>query len=234
MPHILSQPEGGVKVGESFRALVLRKGSSTKAELTSGSMQEHASSFDIPTGQWRDDICDCCTCGACHAQCWLSCCCALIALGQVMTRLNLNVLGKPANSRFRGWTSPFYVMTFLVAVYWLFFVLPYYATLLKDPSTKPSLWYNLIVISFMIYFVTAHTRTRNLLRRKYKIGTGYGCLGDCCGACWCSSCSVCQMACHTADYRYRHKARCCTETGLDEDVEPLVPLALTASAAHIV
>lgn len=227
-------PEGGVKVGETFRALVLRKGPLAKAELISESMAEYGSSFDIPTGKWRDGICDCCTYGACHAQCWLAGCCSLLALGQLMTRLNLTPLGKPASSRLRGYTSPCYVMTFLVAIYWFCFVVPYYATLIKDPSTKPSLWYNVVVISFLVFFFVAHTRTRNLLRRKYKIGNSYGCLGDCCCAYWCSPCSVCQMASHTADYRNRHKARCCTETGLDEDVEPLVPLVLTASAAHIV
>jgi Cys-rich protein (TIGR01571 family) len=221
-------------VGETFRGLVLRKGPLAKAKLISAPMQEHSSSFDIPTGRWRDGICDCFTYGAFHAQCWLSCCCSLIALGQLMTRLNLNAIGKPASSRLRGYTSPFYVMTFLVAIYWLCFVVPYYAKLIQNPSSKPSPWYNVLMFSFFVYFVTAHTRTRNLVRRKFKIGKSFGCFGDCCCAFWCSACSVCQMASHTADYRNRHKARCCTETGLDEDVEPIAPLVLTASAAQIV
>jgi Cys-rich protein (TIGR01571 family) len=187
-----------------------------KAKFVALSMQEDISSFEIPTGHWRDGIFDCCTHGPCHAQCWLTRCCPLIALGQLMTRLNLNAGGKPASTRLRGLTSPCFVMIFLILCFPVLALVP------------------LSTLGLFIYIMAIHTRTRNLLRRKYKIGTGYGCLGDCCCAFWFFSCSICQMARHTADYRHRHKARCCTETGLDEDVEPLAPLVLTASVVQIV
>ena len=225
-------------MGETFRALVLRKGPVTKAELVSASFQGAGNaSFHVPTGHWRDGICDCCSYGFCHEQFWLTFCCHFIALGQVMTRLNINALGKPSSTRLaRGWTRPFYVMFILTIIYWLFNIV-YFTILGVNPASQAPVWFHLYLYSFIIYFVYVHTRTRNLLRRKYKIGNSYGCLGDCCWAYWCAPCSICQMASHTVDYRGRHKSRCCTETGLDEDlddVEPLVPLELAVSSAHIV
>jgi Cys-rich protein (TIGR01571 family) len=211
-----AQPEGGVKLGETFRGLMVNKIPVAKAKFAALSMQEDASSFEIPMGRWRDGIFDFCTHGPCHALCCLTRFCPLIALGQLMTRLNLNACGKPASTRFRGLTSPFYVIIFLILFFPVYLFVPF--------ST----------LGLFIYIMVIHTRTRNGLRRKYKIGSGSDCLGDCCCAFWCGPCSICQMARHTADYRHHHKARCCTETGLDEDVEPLVPLVLTASVVQIV
>jgi Cys-rich protein (TIGR01571 family) len=214
---LLPQPEGGVNLGETFRGLLINKVPVAKAKFVALSMQEDISSFEIPTGKWRDGIFDCCTHGICHAQWRLTLRCPHIALGQLMTRLNLNACGKPASTRLRGLTSPFFVMIFLTLCFPVFARLP--------GST----------LGLLIYIMVIHTRTRNGLRRKYKIGTSYGWLGDCCCAFWCFPCSVCQMARHTADYRHRHRARRCTETGLDEDVEPLgAPPVLTASVVQIV
>jgi Cys-rich protein (TIGR01571 family) len=224
-----------VKAGATFRGLVVQKVLLAKSE----SSKEQTSPFEIPTGQWRDGICDCCTHGVCHAQLCFTFCFGAWALGQVMTRLNLNALGKPARTRLRGLTSPFYILG-LVVVTASFVVIPYYISLLENislmenPSQQPSLAFMLILYPAVIYMLVLHTRTRNLLRRKYKIGTSYGCIGDCCCAYWCGCCSMCQMARHTADYRHHHKARCCSETGLDDDVEPLVPYVTSSSSVQIV
>lgn len=207
-------------MGESFHA---------KAEPSQG----YTSSFEIPAGRWRNGIFDCFAYGSWHAPCWLACFFDVLALGQLMTRLNLNALGKPARSRLRGFARPFYYMAFLSVTVFLFAV-PYYASLMENPLQQPSLAFYLVVYPIYFYVILLHTRTRNLLRRKYKIGTSYGCVGDCCCAYWCLSCSLCQMMNHTADYRHRHKARCCTDTGLDEDVEPLVPFVTSSSSAQVV
>lgn len=44
----------------------------------------------IPVGRWRDGICDFAKNGCCHPMCCLACWCEPLALGQVMTRLNLS------------------------------------------------------------------------------------------------------------------------------------------------
>ena len=46
-------PAGGVKEGEQFQAAPLE------------------GSGAIPTGQWRDGLCDCCRHGCCHSMCCL-------------------------------------------------------------------------------------------------------------------------------------------------------------------
>jgi Cys-rich protein (TIGR01571 family) len=227
LPHFLSQPEGGVEAHETFRAVVLDKGPVVE--------KESMSTFRIPTGHWRDGMLDCFIYKAFRESniILLYFCCPLIPLGQLMTRLNLNAIGKPASSQLRGYrcTRPFYVMIFVSVVSVCLFVNDH---LLHDPSTKQPLWHALVAYTCLIFALIAHTRTRNLLRRKYKIGPNYGCLGDCCFAYWLGACSVFQMSSHTTDYRKRHKPRCCTETGLDDDVEPLVPYMTSSSSVQIV
>ena len=73
------------------------------------------------------------------------------------------------------------------------------------------------VLALFIFIIVVHTKTRNRIRRAYSIGNDMSCLGDCCCAFWCSACSICQMARHTANYHNTHRARCCTPTGLDEE-----------------
>jgi Cys-rich protein (TIGR01571 family) len=90
-----------------------------------------------------------------------------------------------------------------------------------DHTKTPEPWaYGLDVAQTMIgtayavFFFIVATLTRFYVRRKYSIPEG--CCGPCddiCCSFWCGTCSVCQMARHTADYA-NHPAACCTETGL--------------------
>lgn len=50
-------PAGGVKEGESFQAQSMA--------TTSAGGVVHV----IPSGKWRDGLCDCCQFGCCHAMC---------------------------------------------------------------------------------------------------------------------------------------------------------------------
>jgi Cys-rich protein (TIGR01571 family) len=75
----------------------------------------------------------------------------------------------------------------------------------------------LLMLSLFIFMLVVHTKTRNRIRRAYSIGNNTFWLGDCCCAFWCGTCSICQMARHTANYHNTHRARCCTPTGLDEE-----------------
>lgn len=230
-------PDGGVSMNESFQAVVLRKTQVAKAELVGSSRTKL--NFDIPTGRWRDGIFDCFIIEPIHSQCCLTWCFPYIALGQIMTRLNLNVCGQSSNipRSEQGYCKPFYVMCIIAFTLWFFNFINIQASLVamsiiwatpsspygngssadKVPVFQPGLLYIIVAYAAMIYMIVVHTKTRNKLRRKYRIGTNDSCLGDCCCATFCSGYSICQMARHTAEYHHTHRARCCTETGLDEE-----------------
>ena len=111
-------PPGGVAKGQKFTAPMPMNLSPTSAE--SGKKR-----YQVPIGNWKDGLCDCCQYGCFHATCcwgffglcwpmlYLSnACClwwAFPALGstQVATRMNLDWLGRPAgnNNLQRGNTS---------------------------------------------------------------------------------------------------------------------------------
>lgn len=58
----------------------------------------------------------------------------------------------------------------------------------------------------------ATMRLRRNIRKTYNIPASND-LEDCCCACCCQSCTICQLARHTADYT-TVDAELCTETGL--------------------
>jgi hypothetical protein len=57
-------PKGGVEEGQSFT-------------IPMPTMQVGLPRVNVPVGQWRDGICDCCKYGMCHNHLWTSCCCCL-------------------------------------------------------------------------------------------------------------------------------------------------------------
>jgi Cys-rich protein (TIGR01571 family) len=68
-------------------------------------------------------------------------------------------------------------------------------------------------VAYGVFFLIVATLTRACIRRKYNIPES--CCGPCddfCCSFWCGTCSVCQMARHTADYA-NYPAACCSETG---------------------
>ena len=89
--------------------------------------------------------------------------------------------------------------------------------------------YRLLAMALSIFILVVHTTTRNRIRRAYSIGDDMSCLGDCCCAWWCSVCSICQMARHTANYHTTHRARCCTPNGLDEEWDDFDFLPVTTT-----
>jgi Cys-rich protein (TIGR01571 family) len=223
-------------MNESFQAVVLHKTQVAKAELvgsgatntsnTSGSSRTKLN-FHIPTGRWRDGIFDCFIIEPIHSQCCLTYCLPDIALGQIMSRLNLTSCGNPSNTprSERGYCQPFYIMYIIVFSILFFNFVNFQASIIASAmsaspdkvSFNPNILNILVTYAAVIYIIVVHTKTRNQLRRKYRIGTDQSCLGDCCCATFCSAYSICQMARHTAEYHHTHRARCCTETGLDEE-----------------
>lgn len=163
-----------------------------------------------------------------------SCSCKPLALGQILSRMKLDWSGSPLNGR-TALMSAFQVMllTFIVyntvdmTIYYITY--PYVAAAEYDeatgmytlPENVPSWALHLdtvresLTLLYSIFILIIMMRTRAHIRQKYQIPE-QSCQGceDCCCSFWCSACTVCQMARHTADYK-TYKASCCSETGLE-------------------
>eukprot|EP00970_Alexandrium_tamarense_P012339 scaffold2861_cov209-Alexandrium_tamarense.AAC.1 len=70
-----------------------------------------------------------------------------------------------------------------------------------------------------IYLMNITKNVRESIRNKYQIPEER-CIGceDCMCATFCTSCTICQMGRHTADFE-TYRASCCTKTGLPRNVE---------------
>lgn len=208
LTHLLGidpqQPEGGVRQGQEFLATV------------------------IPTGEWRDGIWHCFSIGLCSVQCCLTYWCMPIALGQVMTRLDLNWVASPRPADTSNTMSAFAFMVILVIVYAVGDMIlalaagPIDVQALEtgeEPSPTTAALQSVRQMwefVFGVFVLVVVCRTRQYVRGRYSIPPTCGddTTEDCCCACCCGPCTVCQMARHTADYRQYHKGACCTPTGL--------------------
>ena len=163
--------------------------------------------------------------------------CKPLALGQVLSRMKLDWSGSPLSGRVAV-MSAFKVMLLTFIVYNLIDLTLYYITypyvtaqynaeteVYTMPDDVPS-WVapldttrESLSLLYSIFVLIVMIRTRSHIRNKYQIPeqTCSGC-EDCCCSFWCSACTICQMARHTADYK-TYKASCCSETGL----EPMAP-----------
>jgi Cys-rich protein (TIGR01571 family) len=226
-------PSGGVHAGERFGAIVV--------DDVAGEGGPHA----IPTGRWRDGLCDCCRYGCCHPQCCLTWWCRPCALGQVLTRFHLNWYGKSVYEQGR---SAFFILFWLYFVYLvvsgsLSFVIGLFSPDeetaaedefgfgggLSDLENVPA-WVNalstardLLEMALFIFMLVVTIRMRRFLRDRYRIPERFCCIGceDFCCAFWCMPCTICQMGRHTADYGTYH-GRCCAEDGLADGVPAVV------------
>jgi Cys-rich protein (TIGR01571 family) len=224
-----------VKQGQQFVADVIRHGGASA----------EGSGHRIPTGKWRDGLCDCFATGICHPMLWLACCCKPLAIGQVVTRMGLSATGKviPQDRR-AAYTSAFKVIACLFILYLAvdhtlsYVIMPYNAdmngTYDADGAAVPPNYENVpawawvalgiqyaVEIAFSVYLLVVLIRTRSFVRQRYSIPEQC-CSGceDCCCSFWLPCCTTLQIARHTADYDTYHAA-CCTETGLPHNA-PLV------------
>ena len=94
-------PPGGVRSGETFKA------------SASGSAEVYS---NIPTGDWRDGLCDCFRFGCCHAMCWLGWCCQPVLSGQVMTRMSRDWFGGPGDRPIKSKTCSIVVTIWIIVV----------------------------------------------------------------------------------------------------------------------
>jgi Cys-rich protein (TIGR01571 family) len=170
----------------------------------------------IPTGHWRDGLCDCCTFGICYPVLCLGIWCRMCLLGQVLTRNKLNWFATPNGPRINATTYQIWFVLMVVSI-----VLGATGHLLDNDSAAAII---LIIITAAISLVRCITtcRARKYLRNKYNIDE-QNCNGceDLCCAWFCYPCTICQMARHTADY-HQYKAEYCTHTGLSLDSPEII------------
>jgi len=183
-------------------------------------------------GRWKDDLFDCCKHGPCHPSLLCACCCQLILLGQVMTRLKLNWLGDSEPYGAKNNTCRIMVLiTFLFGIWGMVFnstinddqnieviALDDYDTVetietITIDDTQSG-WYNFGInlhfafVLFLTWKVRKYIRAKNQIPEKNCVG----CEDFCCSL-WCGCCVLSQVARQTADYD-QEKAQCCSVTGV--------------------
>ena len=134
-----------------------------------------------------------------------------------MTRLNLDVLGRPKEFKTRNttWGTMMIVVLFWVTMNFLIFV-SYDLKLSRHMQITSSDYAALFILNasavFLLVYGTASTR--GVLREKYMIRE-HRCfdLEDCFCSMFCMPCTICQMARHTASYDHVGSA-CCTADGI--------------------
>jgi len=85
-------PPGGVQEGQTFHVPLPGGKNLDNTEVA-------IARVSVPTGNWRDGLCDFCVQGICHPLLWNSICCNIITVAQVMTRMKLNLWAKPIERR---------------------------------------------------------------------------------------------------------------------------------------
>mmetsp|Transcript_17232 Transcript_17232/g.47137 ORF Transcript_17232/g.47137 Transcript_17232/m.47137 type:complete len:271 (-) Transcript_17232:174-986(-) len=194
-------PEGGVTEGQLFLAPL---------PITFDNARLRA-----PVGQWKDSLFSCTTAGIFHAS---TCCglfCSQIAMGQVITRMNLSWLGEPGT-----WVQAqraFKVICTLVASYFVYSSALSVATMAYDSEVDTPLWISwgkfIGSFAFALWSIYSLCRTRETMRARYQIPENHcvGCEDLCCSV-WCSCCVAAQMLRHTGEYE-TYPGVCFSDTG---------------------
>lgn len=199
-------PAGGVQKGETFSCYMrdLEKVGS-----------------DIPVGRWRDGLFDCFKFGCLHGVICNALFCPLVMLGQIMTRVGFDFLGRRSLDNSVNGPSTLSTIMF----FWVFVNLVLFGVYnlkwskgmeLSMADQGAFVFVNAAYMLFVVYLTSA---TRGSLREKYYIRESrFHDLEDCCCATFCLPCSICQMARHTADYD-EYEAVLCNATGLPDIYE---------------
>lgn len=237
---------GGAEDGQSFQVAIEGRSSEDVVHKAVSVAQPRVS---VPVGAWRDGMCDCFLVGCCHPAFWNAWCFPAILVAQVMTRMKLDVLGRPSRQRppstFRVVLGIVVTFMFLVIVVKpILFDLTHTKFLMIDPEITVMVpkagmegWANffdiffiLLQISFSWFIVYLATVTRAYVRNKYAIPnaccniicTRNGCgVEDCCVSYWCMCCTAGQLARHTMDY-HTYRGVCCSDTGVPNYVPSIV------------
>lgn len=182
-------------------------------------------------GEWKDGLCDCCKYSICHPSFLNACCCPLILMAQVLTRLRMNWLGDAAPES--QWKQTFRRVVILVVLYIIIYSVTGSSVKVTTSSngvvsaTPEYNWlytiHQLIGLAYFLYTLIVLCKTRRAVREKYDIPASKTCGGceDCCCAFWCQCCTVAQLARQTADYDQRSGV-CCSDTGLPADTPVII------------
>jgi len=225
-------PPGGVEKGQTFSVPMM-------PQMMNSANQHNLSivpKLNVPVGHWKDSIWSCCTYGCCHASVCTSCWCHALAAGQVITRLQLNWLGKPTNSLAEK-ASAFTTLLFISVFYFaskvlLFFIIMSMTPDVPNDNPPPSsalttvlLLNDLVNYSYYFFSVVVIYNLRHYVRSKYAI-PGHegcpagGCEDGCCALC-CPCLTVAQIMRHTTDYD-TYRAEWFSATGLPDHVPALI------------
>jgi hypothetical protein len=182
-------------------------------------------------------LCDIFRHGVCHCSVWSSCCCSLLAGGQVISRLNLTWYGRPGGSAAK---KPFRTLLKLTIFIYFFRTLFFSIVCLLDPNWgissrsewvhEPGYWYyffaladDILAYGFILFVAIVLTSIRSYIRHKYSIQQGR-CpricvpVSDCCLSLWCPCLVASQHLRHTGNYE-TSSARCCSSNGLAAQTE---------------
>jgi len=167
------------------------------------------------SGRWRDGLCDCCVHCCCHPSYVCPYYCPLIAIGQVMGRFNLNILGRRGTNLQS--TLTFFLLCTVTALLIFLGLLGVNLGSEKDPNDSDSPYvylYSILssAVIFLLYYLIVITR--RYIKRRDRIPDGCcGGLDDCCVAAFFPFCTISQMMRHTANYR-TYRAVWFSQTGL--------------------
>jgi Cys-rich protein (TIGR01571 family) len=174
--------------------------------------------IQIPTGRWKDGLCDCFSVGICHPSLLCAWCCRNISLAQIMTRMSLTWLGEDGQKK--ATQNTFKVMVLLFVSYTLFLTSLGIASSGFPPGEAPLFIVFMKMVGSILYgiwFLYSLCRTRQNVRAQYSIPeeSCAGCEDFCC-AFFCACCTLSQMARHTGEYE-TYPGTWCSTTGHPPD-----------------
>lgn len=225
-------PAGGVKEGETFEATLptgdlggtLPAGAGLATPLLADQVTKESAPVVGVEGRWRHGLFSCFDV-CCNGMFWMAWCFNYAAVGQLLQRLKMNVLGRRTreyNGTCLIWTG---ICIVVVALDWA----GGFTTAAVNASSTTgeySHYQNMTTLDIVasaigavvgIFALVALTNARYWMRTRWSIPAdccdGQGCLGDCCAIFWCGCCSVIQMMRHTHDEEVE-QYDCCGVTGL--------------------
>ncbi|KAL7471239.1 hypothetical protein ACHAXS_011547 [Conticribra weissflogii] len=170
-------PDGGVVKGQRFIVPFVPPTSASGQDdvptaTAVGEPLGGGRSGAIPTGVWRDSLCDCLRFGPCHPHFLNAWFCRLILVGQVLTRMKMTWLGfrtRGNHPRDDRWKSTFSIVVKLTIAYYVLDVI----TSPADPETGDddvNVTLNSLIGSAMFLYTTyVLIQLRATLRHVYSI-----------------------------------------------------------------
>jgi Cys-rich protein (TIGR01571 family) len=182
---------------------------------------------------WKDSLWDLFRYGYCHTSCKNSCCCSLLAAGQVISRLGLTCWGSPGPVT----VGAFKRLVYLACAFWTTRILLLLIIAVLDPNIESTEWIepptsyyffaaldDLLAYMYLGFTVVVLRNLRAHVRSKYAIPEGNACPTGCedtCCSIFCPCAVAAQMLRHTADYN-AYPALCCSDTGLPANAPSIV------------